>query len=89
MMDNEAEIMNNGFARLVGLGLICSPLLAHGQIVISVPAAIETRRYAIEGDYFVLSPGKTPADEYEYEQGRLVKIIKKTRLKNFIIRLLP
>ncbi len=51
------------------------------------------------GDYFALSPGKTPGtyraqrdgreDEYHYEQGRLVTIIKKNPLKNFIIKLLP
>jgi hypothetical protein len=50
------------------------------------------------GDYVVLSPGKTPGsyrarrdgreDEYQYEQGRLVKIIKKNPLKNFVITLL-
>jgi hypothetical protein len=51
------------------------------------------------GDYFTLSPGRTPGsyraqrdgreDEYQYEQGRLVRIIKKNPLKNFIIKLLP
>jgi hypothetical protein len=51
------------------------------------------------GDYFALSPGKIPGsyraqrdgreDEYQYEQGRLVQVIKKNSLENFIIRLLP
>ena len=51
------------------------------------------------GDQFMILPGKNPGtyrarrdgreDEYQYEQGRLVKIIKKNPLKNFIIKLLP
>ena len=51
------------------------------------------------GDYFTLSPGKTSGtyrarregreDEYQYDRGRLVKIIKKNPLKNFIIKPIP
>lgn len=51
------------------------------------------------GDQFTLVPGKKPGtyqahrdgrdDEYQYERGRLVKIIKKNPLKNFIIEPLP
>ena len=50
------------------------------------------------GDYFSLSPAPGSIvrasrdgreDEYHYANGRLVMIIKKNPLKNFIIRLLP
>ena len=51
------------------------------------------------GDQFALMPGKKPGtyrahrdgrdDEYQYEQGRLVKIIKKNSIKNFIIKPVP
>ena len=49
------------------------------------------------GDYFIVSktaPGTYRAllddreDEYIYEKGRLVKVIKHNKLKNFIVRLL-
>ncbi|MEZ0609775.1 DUF6134 family protein [Fibrella sp. WM1] len=49
------------------------------------------------GDYFALTATPRPGyraqladreDEYIYEQGRLVKVIKKNALKNFVIRLL-
>ena len=49
------------------------------------------------GDYFILTPSRRPGyraklvgheDEYIYEKGRLVQIIKKNALKNFNVRLL-
>ncbi|XWW46037.1 hypothetical protein JYG30_00825 [Fibrella sp. USSR17] len=49
------------------------------------------------GDYFTLTPSPRPGyrarladreDEYVYEKGRLVQVIKKNALKNFNIRLL-
>ncbi|MBO0951461.1 DUF6134 family protein [Fibrella forsythiae] len=49
------------------------------------------------GDYFTLTPSPRPGyqailadreDEYIYEKGRLVRVIKKNALKNFNIRLL-
>ena len=49
------------------------------------------------GDYFTMTPTLRPSyqarladreDEYIYEKGRLVRVIKKNALKNFNIRLL-
>ena len=63
------------------------------------PAGQATAFTEYFGDYFALSPGKTPGtyrarregreDEYQYERGQLVKIIKKNPLKNFVINLRP
>lgn len=61
------------------------------------PAKQSTAFAEYFGDYFALSPGKTPGiyrarregreDEYQYEQGRLARIIKKNPIRNFVIRL--
>ncbi|NVO32710.1 DUF6134 family protein [Hymenobacter lapidiphilus] len=49
------------------------------------------------GDFFVVKPGKSGRyqatrdgreDEYQYQNGQLITLIKKNPLKNFIIRLL-
>lgn len=73
--------------------------LAVTNLYFAEPAGQPTAFAEYFGDYFTLSPGKTPGtysaqrdgreDEYHYERGRLVKVIKKNPLKNFIIRLLP
>ncbi len=58
----------------------------------------QNRAYAeYFGDFFVVKPGKPGRyqatrdgreDEYQYQKGQLVTLIKKNPLKNFIIRLL-
>lgn len=63
------------------------------------PAGQPTAFAEYFGDYFSLLPGKAPGaylarrdgreDEYQYERGQLVKIIKRNPLKNFVIKLLP
>ena len=72
--------------------------LAVTNLYFAEPTGQSTAFAEYFGDYFALSPGKMPGtyrarragreDEYQYEQGRLLQIIKKNPLKNFIIRVL-